>query len=547
MIAISFRFLAGRYHATPWGRHVNEGAVEWPPSPWRILRALVAAWKRTSPDLPQSQVKPILRALAEPPEFVLPAASTGHTRHYMPWFKKGPDDRTLVFDAFVALSRESSLVVRWHDALLDDAQRKTLTHILSKLGALGRSESWCEASLLGDSPGGEAMVCRPIQGEMIQPTHEVVRLLCADGDLAFADEHVVEVKKRIPGKNKPAVEQRSSPYNPAWNFCMETLQLHREKWSDPPGSRWVAYFRPRDCFRIGHNKRPRQTGKHPGIQVVRYVLDSAVLPLVTDTLPVAEGARRALIRLYTDIVGRSAYGEDWSREKHRAGLQPVSLSRVFLGKDELGWPLEGHRHAYYLPTDEDGDGDGRLDHLTVCANDGFATDELRAFDRLRELKTDRRGEERHPVRLLMLGMGSLDDYHPGPLRPSSDWISATPYLATRYAKTRGRNRIDITALQAVGSFLTDDLRAQLMTMSEDLGVDCGLAKVEPHWDENFVFRIAGRWRPIQFKRFRSKWNDDGGQRLAGAFRITFPAPVRGPIALGHSSHFGLGQFRPLIR
>jgi CRISPR-associated protein Csb2 len=37
-------FPAGRYHANPWDRAVNEGATEWPPSPWRILRALVATW-----------------------------------------------------------------------------------------------------------------------------------------------------------------------------------------------------------------------------------------------------------------------------------------------------------------------------------------------------------------------------------------------------------------------------------------------------------------------------------------------------------------------
>src|SRR6266498_3573524 len=116
MIAISLRFLAGRYHATPWGRHVNEAAVEWPPSPWRILRALVAVWKRTLPWLRQDEVEPILRALGTPPEFVLPPASTGHTRHYMPWFKKGPDDRTLVFDAFVVLPREATLLAHWADA-----------------------------------------------------------------------------------------------------------------------------------------------------------------------------------------------------------------------------------------------------------------------------------------------------------------------------------------------------------------------------------------------------------------------------------------------
>ncbi|MFO0767833.1 MAG: hypothetical protein U0231_13835 [Nitrospiraceae bacterium] len=43
------------------------------------------------------------------------------------------------------------------------------------------------------------------------------------------------------------------------------------------------------------------------------------------------------------------------------------------GKDHQGKRLINHRHAYYLPTDEDGD--GRLDHLTVYAAGGFDPDE----------------------------------------------------------------------------------------------------------------------------------------------------------------------------
>jgi CRISPR-associated protein Csb2 len=31
MPVIDLYFPASRLHATPWGRHVNEGAVEWPP------------------------------------------------------------------------------------------------------------------------------------------------------------------------------------------------------------------------------------------------------------------------------------------------------------------------------------------------------------------------------------------------------------------------------------------------------------------------------------------------------------------------------------
>lgn len=64
------------------------------------------------------------------------------------------------------------------------------------------------------------------------------------------------------------------------------------------------------------------------------------------------------------------------------------------------------------------------------------------------------------------------------------------------------------------------------------------------WDDNQVFRVAARWRTIQFKRYRRRIGDDGGRRLAGAFRLTFREPVRGPIALGWSSHFGMGLFAP---
>jgi CRISPR-associated protein Csb2 len=523
MTAISLRFIAGRYHATPWGRHVNEGAVEWPPSPWRVLRALVATWKRTLPDLPQEQVEPILRALTEPPEFLLPPASTGHTRHFMPWFKKGPDDRTLVFDTFVAVSSESRLLIRWPSVSLSDEQRHLLGKILSNLTVLGRSESWCEAEFADGVENTDRHSCHPLQGD-VPHDHDIVRLLCADPASAFDDNHVVTVTTKTTGrgKNRQTVKERSSNYDPAWNFCMETLQLHKERWSDPPGSRWVPYIRPRDCFKIEPKLRLWQTMTKRCIHVVRYALDSTVLPLVTETLPVAEAARRALMGIHGRLTERN-------------GIR--GRSDVLSGKDEQGQPLTAHGHAYYLPTDEDHD--GRLDHLTIYARDGFGLDEQRACDRLRELRTGRPGEERHPLRLLLLGMGTLEEFGRGPLQASKVWVSTTPYVATRYAKTRGRHRIDLRSPDARAAFLIEDLRSQLREVRPDIA---GEVTIEPLWDRTKVFAIADRWRPIQFKRFRWKVNDDGGRRLAGAFRLTFSAPVRGPIALGWSSHFGLGLF-----
>ncbi len=82
-----FRFPAGHYHATPWGRHVNEGAVAWPPEPYRILRALIATWYRTADRERHGEVAlaQLIEALAgELPLFGLPDAVHAHTRHYMP-------------------------------------------------------------------------------------------------------------------------------------------------------------------------------------------------------------------------------------------------------------------------------------------------------------------------------------------------------------------------------------------------------------------------------------------------------------------------------
>lgn len=546
MVAISVSFLAGRYHATPWGRHVNEGAVEWPPSPWRILRALVATWKRTLPDLPLVVVEPVLRAVAQPPEFSLPPASTGHTRHFMPWYKTGPNDRTLVFDTFVALSRDDVLVARWPNVEMDGVNKATFERILGNLTTLGRSESWCEAKLLSDAEGArffteglerQRYVSTPLSGRNASSDVEIVRLLCPDPISAFVHESTGDVaSSEGRGRNRATLKHQTALGDPAWNLCRETLELHEQRWSDPPGSCWVRYARPRTCFKREPWARPhRGLAPTPRIQVARYALDSTVLPLVTETLPVGEAARRALMGIHGFMT-------------ERAGIR--GRSALFAGKDVAGNPLTGNGHAYYLPTDEDGD--GRLDHLTVFARDGFGPPELRALDRLRTLYVGQTENDHQPLRLLLLGLGTLNEYTPGILQRSRTWVSGTPYIAARYAKTRGRQRVATHSTNARAEFLVADLRAQLAAVRPDLADDkVKLISIVSESDECGTFRIRRSesdphgLRPIEFRRFRFKPGDDGGRRLAGAFRMEFDQEVVGPIALGHSSHFGMGLFRPV--
>src|ERR1700677_1873455 len=129
-VVIKLKFPAGRYHATPWGRHVNEGIAEWPPSPWRLLRALVAVWKRTCPTITEEQMKRMLAELTHPPVFHLPPHRIAHTRHATPMnisarnYKpsqaerkagKFQGDPSIVFDTFVSVRRAAPLFIGWPD------------------------------------------------------------------------------------------------------------------------------------------------------------------------------------------------------------------------------------------------------------------------------------------------------------------------------------------------------------------------------------------------------------------------------------------------
>jgi CRISPR-associated protein Csb2 len=292
----------------------------------------------------------------------------------------------------------------------------------------------------------------------------------------------------------------------------------------------VTYGRRPDCFKITYANRPKPAIKKSRFQIARYAIDSAVLPLLQETMPVAEQARRGL-RLHTE---------------------------TFFGKDADGRPLTGHRHAYYLPTDEDGD--GLLDHLTIVSETPFTDQEIRSLDRLQLRRRPGQEPPSAPIQLMLLGLASFDDldYQPLPLRASTRWISSTPYLATRHPKRRGQKRDAQELLLSPASFLEADLHEEVERLTSRRGNQsqrsvAAIEAVRPLMERD-AFRIRPRdWRhdaggrtlrPLQFKRFRQKRSDDGARRLAGAFEIRFKAPVRGPICLGHSSHFGLGLFLP---
>jgi CRISPR-associated protein Csb2 len=535
MTTLSIRFLAGRFHATQWGRHVNEGVPEWPPSPWRILRSLIATWKSKCPEIDDAMAKTILKKLAELPDFALPPATVSHTRHYMPWDKNYAGHTTLVFDTFVAVPATAEVLVCWPETDLEDQERVTLSAWLQAVGYLGRAESWCEIRLLDQAEATTQLGsfnCRRLGTQSPEKNTEIVRVLCPDPVSAFLPTHTPKTTVKT-GKGKTAIKTEIPHYDPNWHICGETLWLHKEKWAEAPGSRWIRYTRRADCFKI--SAKPRRTlNASPPPQVVRFALDSSVLPLVTETLALADATRWNLMGIHGGITAR------------RDGVK--GKSEVFSGKDANGNRIIDHSHCYFLPTDEDND--GRLDHLTLISEAGFGKDELAALNSLRQIKSRERMESGHNLGVILLRTGMLtQDHIQSPVAMASTWVSATPYLCHRHPKTRGSKKDSPEELASHPAFTEARLRediARLLERRADLNdIPMEQIMISPCTDENGVFRLGTRrHRPIEFRRYRQKHGDDGGKRMCGAFVIEFPRDVRGPISLGHSCHYGMGLFLP---
>lgn len=522
-VAITVQFPHGRFHATPWNQHVNEGLTEWPPSPWRLLRALVAVWRVKCPDLsqtPEAEMLGVIRKLAAtPPLIKLPPATTGHTRHYMPGVKA--EKSTLVFDAFVSVDADEPVVFVWPQSELETREAEALETVLSRLTYFGRAESWCVAGLCSNGEWREtrgalcgwidAITGETKSGETVAngASTRMVRTLTPDGD------HL-DVSRRWDAwsykQKKPACP------DPPWNLLVETGAMHKERWSDPAGAKWLLYVIPEDA--LSSQSRLRSAARPTGsYHVARYALDGTVLPRVIETVYFAEIARR-----YLQGIFGAAHGGGWSP--------------VFSGKTADGQPLaHNHQHAFYLPSDEDGD--GRLDHLTIVAAEGFGGRELQALDRFAGLH----GPSGTDLRLLLTGVCSLSEAQRIPLlAPARVWRSLTPFISTRHFKERGTKRDLCTRDELPEAVLLEELTRQ--GFAPPLRVD-PLARCElgrPLGTSRSTAARSVSW--LEFRRQRVSGGGRRGTHPGAGFRLEFSEPVAGPLAFGYGCHFGLGLFGP---
>lgn len=382
MTVIQLEFLASRYHATPWGRNVNEGAPEWPPSPYRLLRALYDVWQRKCPEIAPKDMEGLFASLAaSPPHFTLPSASASHTRSYLSSNSEDPTDKNLVFDAFVVCPRGWSCYIAWPDLVLRADQQALLRRLLSSLDYLGRSESWISARLTEEPVSGDWQ-CLPVDHP--GATGEVVPVACV-----------------VP----PAEYNGKRPWLEALTFS--TSDLLSTKVSSPPLLRQVRYSLPGESIQLDPPSRSRT--KPSPVQAVLISLDATVLPLATSTLEVAEQVRVRLMGAH----------------RKRMGGDPSRVSPLFSGKDESGVKRLDHGHLYILPQSNQ---KGRIDRiLLISALRPLAAEELAAVRGLRELW---QADNRPSVRCVITWQGSSVD--PAVRPPVSEVRSATPFVPTRH-------------------------------------------------------------------------------------------------------------------
>ncbi|RLS53120.1 MAG: type I-U CRISPR-associated protein Cas5/Cas6 [Planctomycetota bacterium] len=513
-IIIELRFPSGRYHATPWGRHVNEGGAEWPPSPWRLLRALVAVWKRTAPGFTTEQVQRVLAAITSPPVYRLPNHRVAHTRHYMPWEKKGPDDRALVFDTFVSVGKDDPLVIAWPESSLSSEDRDVLETLLNNLSSLGRAEGWVEARL-SSSTDCEAN-CQPSDTHDSNP----VPVLCADAGSAFADTHypTLDPKKLAKGAVNPANFLFDCP---RWHLCIDTQTLHENRWSAMPGTKWVNYQRISEAPLV--RTHPASSPEKP--TVLRFLLDGPVLPLLTDTLFLTEAFRKAAMSRFNSWCERH---RDQSHQYLRLDDSDKHASPVLSGKRSDGTMLNNHEHARYIATSE-GEDRRRISHLTVCARTGFSESEVESLAGLSELKSFFRLDG---IRVRLIGRSAVVSSLFG---PASEWVSSTPFLGYAPIGISGR-------LSYLRKTIKRDWRKLAESVPEYRGID--LLEVTELPEDDALWN--GKPRAYDFRRVRQK-DSETGPRPCGLFKLCFSAPISGPLCLGYASHFGLGLFTPLTK
>ncbi len=498
-------FPLGRFHATLWRVNpFDDPHGEWPPSPWRLVRAVTARWYQWTresdrePDL--KQLEKLQRALCKSTYvFRLPpdARKGSPLRQYHPtefgWRpaeKKKAGTRSygtsLVQDNYWCVPAE--LPVWWFidgDDWGDELQA-LLAQCLARMTYFGRAETLTRIRVAGST-----------------------------------DE--------IPLPNCTLVDKRTAGAVPVLSPLKEATREDIERTTDnldavkraiPPGAQWLYAVRPQ---RPAARERRRVPEHSPDCHLMQFAIGWNVAPepqaLVRLTSRFRGAVLRDLLRLRTGDASAT-----WTR----VGKNVRETVANMAGKDPNGQPLKGHRHTEFLTWCENGRPTRLLvwrDALVFDANEQEAI--LLAAARDISWSTARSTADEWKVRLIPLdGAVSAPPGFDG--QASIVWESVTPYVPPRHYLRGGKRR----EKECIEEQVRRELGQRGVAMAENVIVET----------------LGGpKWVSVHVPRRAAQQRESIGDRVGQSLRLRFPVPVLGPIRLGHSSSYGLGLFRPVTR
>ena len=539
MFGLAFRFPAGRYHATPWGRNVNGADVAWPPEPWRILRALVASYWRKGDRSRwgRDDLARLVEALAwDLPVFRLPEGAVhAHTRHYMP--KRKAMDKTLVFDAFLHLPNGAEVVATWPGISLPDHVLALARDLADGIGYLGRAESWTECRVVSEDASDPN--CVPAESGAVG---DLVRVLVPRSSTAYSAERqrlLRQEEQRVREGSARAPSERQLRSRVARSFrakggadtlpeqlldalSLDTADLQSCGWGQPPAAYEAIYARSSEAA-PGVIPRVRKRSRKGPTMVAAP--NRRPLSRRGPSPPPHRGRRQ-------DRRGHAGRRALKVRAGHRRGDRQAAASRAVA---DLG-PRRGESafarpHAPPRVLAAGGRRQRRLDRPhsrlrrrghgsrhTVASRPDHA--------HLARLAPVAPGTRDDPGvdewRLALEGFGLPEDFAGASriLASSRRWQSLTPFLAPGHLRKAGYEGEVRRLLRRRG------FRAETVAVDEIDEIDVG----------------GTPRRALNFHRFRSRGRERRSDSSGALLKIELPEEVSGPLALGYGSHFGLGMF-----
>lgn len=515
-------FPLGRFHATPWRVNpFDDPYGEWPPSPYRLLRGIVARFHQLvrETERPMEAIDDVIAAFADSRiELSLPPSATRAPalRQYLPgtvleWEPAGKKDQAngaqRVAKRFLA--QDNSFAVPPGEPLFwilegekwTAESLSTLESCLRRMTYFGRAESLTEIQVDEEPPPNLEPNCRFLE----ERARNAVPILCVTPSIT---------REQLEGSATEQLKGAPTPPGTVWRYAIRPARPRME------------------------SRRVARVEKRTDIRLVQFAMGGTVSPPMSAVTTMTNWFRG---RVLNCAVADRSEGEfkTWGKAPPELREQLSLLS----GKTPSGEPLQGHSHFRVLVWFEE----DRPTRLLAHRETPFEDWELQAIYQAagrplgwnpvldagqrflsRSGPKARRSagevEEGWTVHLVPLDKGVPPP--PGfDGQPARVWRSVTAYVPPwHFLDSRGYPKKGASIAEQVAKELA--LRGREAPESVEIDEEGAMDWVRVH---------------VPRSRAPSKSNNS---RRGFRLRLTFGAPVEGPMFLGHSAFFGLGLFRP---